>query len=63
MDCVMVEAAGVEPAADTKPQMADIRGFTLDFSQLLNIFTSSISSKNVFNYNPKQPILPVFYQT
>ena len=31
------EAAGVELTASTKTQMVDIRGFTLDFSQLFNI--------------------------
>jgi hypothetical protein len=33
----LVEAAGVELTAPTKPEMFDISGFTLDFSQLFNI--------------------------
>jgi hypothetical protein len=47
----MVEAAGVESAADTKPQMVDTPGFTSDFSQLFKIITSSIRSRNVLYFN------------
>ena len=33
----LLEAAGVELTASIKSQLADIRGFTLDFSLLFNI--------------------------